>query len=475
MCSEAARKKQIAEGMKLKEARSMYADIIWRETKPSLYMEAQSELINALVSCSPRISVQEPGIFILDASGLKHMGGESRFCMNVLKTVSKLGFTEAQVGLADSAFSARVASKANKRRWQIIPPGKDREFLARHSIEYLRIDSETLENFSALGIHSMGQLADMPAESIRLRFGMEGLKAWELSRGIDSEYPLLPRLKKSYQCYINLGYPATTISEAAFTFKSMLNRLTEELKKQNYCAEELTVTFYNEEDKINQRNIDLMRPNASAKFLLDVLRLSLENQPLEKEFTAVELNINKYTQEPWQQIAVIEDQSNKFSSEDEISDSMLLLLQKLRTKFDADLVFRPVSNDQHLKEHAGMWLSVLESNSKHSILAGDKDFEKPYSSLSTMENGFILRKYPSPVKVFMEIKNGAPSALHHHGQWHSIENFSKLDCISGMWWDDPVQKSYYTALLKSSQTKDSLVCLVNDHLKNSWFLEGYFD
>lgn len=475
LCSKKALKKQIVPGMKLKEAQSMYADIIWRETKPSLYMEAQSQLINALVSCSPRISAQELGMFILDASGLKHMGGESRFCMNVLKAASKLGFTEGQIGLADSAFTARVASKVNSRRWQIIPEGKDQEFLSKHSIEYLQINLDTLESFSALGIYSMGQLADMPMESIRLRFGEEGVRAWELSKGIDDDYPKLPQLKKSYQCYINLGYPATTISEAAFTFKSILNRLTEELKKQNYCAEELIVTFYNEDDEVNKRELDLMRPSNNAKFLLDVLKLSLESHPLDREFTAVELNVSKFTEEPWEQIAAIEDDSSETNNENKISDSMLLLLQKLRTKFDTDLVYRPVSNDQYVKEEAGMWLSVLESSSKHSILEGDKDFARPYSRMDQLDNGFVLRKYSSAVKVLMEIKDGHPTAIHHHRQWHSVKRFTKLDCLSGMWWDDPVQKSYYTVLLENEQEPESLVLLVNDHLKNGWFLEGYFD
>src|SRR5271170_1450770 len=100
MCSAEAERKDIHPGMRLSEARALCADLIWRESDNKLYMDAQNKLIQALLSCTPKVGAMHgiAGTFILDASGLAYMGGESKFCSNVLRLCGRSGFVDGRIG-----------------------------------------------------------------------------------------------------------------------------------------------------------------------------------------------------------------------------------------------------------------------------------------------------------------------------------------------------------------------------------------
>lgn len=59
------------------------------------------------------------------------------------------------------------------------------------------------------------------------------------------------------------------------------------------------------------------------------------------------------------------------------------------------------------------------------------------------------------------------------------------ECLSGLWWETPVRKSYYTALIQPAQSENArvsngpgkllLVLLVYDHQCQGWFIEGEYD
>src|SRR5262249_18259018 len=157
-----------------------------------LYLKAQRQLITTLNSCSPKVADIGLGDFLLDASGLLHMGWESKFCHKILRTCGLSRFTDAYVGIADSAFAARVVSLLKVNRLFVVPPGEDKSFLAPLSIKNLQLDHDLESSLLDLGIKSMGQLTNLPVESLLERFGKEGKLAHELAQGLDNRKPTIP-------------------------------------------------------------------------------------------------------------------------------------------------------------------------------------------------------------------------------------------------------------------------------------------
>ncbi|HEY9713927.1 MAG TPA: hypothetical protein V6C72_10680, partial [Chroococcales cyanobacterium] len=308
MCSEMASKKMVVAGMKVPVARSTCADLALREYDAKLYCQERKKLVGELIVCSPRVSAKvsarDQGIFLLDAQGLRLRGGESKLCRDLLQLSSKNGFTQGRVGVADSAYAALVATRFKNRRWYIVPPGEDAQFLAGLPLSQLPLDSESLEILRDLGIQSIGQFTDLPSEALSNRFNQDVLAVRQLALGLDFTQPQIPVKEKQFTASIEIGAPVEALNETLFALKSMLDRLTDELRQEKRCAEEILLSFYNDDELFDERPIRLSRPSNQSKFLLELLRLSLEAQPLKRQFTGIKLYISRFCEESWQQTEV---------------------------------------------------------------------------------------------------------------------------------------------------------------------------
>lgn len=481
MCSDKASQKHIIAGMRLSEAKAICTTVQSRKYESQLYQAAQKKLIQEFVLCSPKVTADQAGIFLLDASGLSHLGGENTFCRNLLKTASKAGFTNAQIGIADSAFTAEVASRLKNKRWHIVPPGKDRDVLAPLSIWHLPIKFEMKESLSDLGIKTMGQLLSIPLPDLIERFGLEALFAINLSQGIDKRLPSVPPPEKHFECSVELGGPMEALNETLFILKSMVDRLLTQLKKEDLVVEELVLAFYNDNDKFDERPVKLLRPSGNNKFLLEVLRLSLEAKPLMREYTGITLSVGRFTNALWQQEELDEIAGEK-KSDDDLSQALLLMLQRFNTRLGENVVVRPVANDQHMPEHAGTWIPVLDEVKQYPVLPLSNSCLKVYNNSKGNAAKLVLKQHKEPIPILVKLNGLLPGSIAYRGQWYRINQITIPDRLSGLWWEKAVYKSYYMAEAQpqhaqSQQTDISLMLLTehNTQGKSSWFMEGYYD
>jgi hypothetical protein len=517
--------------MKLSEARAICNDLIWQEYDLQLCLKYQTALVRELLSCSPRIVAREPGIFLLDAQGRKHLGGENKLCRDILKSASKCGFLEGQVGIADTAFGALIASKIKDRRWFIVNSNKDGHFLSTLPITHLPLGNEPLNVLYELGIKTMGQLAQLPVDRVLARFGEEGRIAHELARGFDLDQPRIPVIEKRFAYRVDLGGPIEALNQTMFVMKSMLDKLTAELLTAGLRADELTLSFFSDEEKFDERPIRLINSSNQTKFLLEVLRLSLESQPLLREYTGVEISVSRHSRELWHQPS-LKDVSN--SQIDSSPESLSLLLQRFITRLGSDALVKPIANDQYLMEAAGFWQPVIQRqksvedflqpekagpatryspekqfaeqtqslkerdeyvdedpdssgfNSKHSELdlitvKVNSDFIKESAGETGLVSNLVFKKNPVATPVLIEFNDGQPAAIRYHGRWHYIKKITVPECLSGNWWEKPLKRSYYTVLLDTCSSENSelenpsVMSLFYDHETRTWFVDGIYD
>lgn len=520
LCSKEAATQRVYAGMKLSEAKAVCSDLLVREYDEKLYGKFQTHLLHHLVAASPKISSVDFGTFLIDAAGLTHLGGESRFCLHVQKLINTSGYPEVQIGIADSAFAAQVASKSKAKRHCVVPAGKDREFLSKLSVQHLPVDPEMQESLYGLGIKTIGQLLELPTEEVLKRFGNDGLKALELAQGNDQMRAQIVQPEVRYESYIDLSFPVESLQQTQFILKSMLEQISNKLKENSLLAEELEVTFFNDNDKFDERTLKLLRPSSNTKFLLEIVKLSLEANPLIREYTGLHIVVSRFAEESWWQNKVrvvdAEQQSaqaklaakisaNKEStafvieSNSELqAEPFALLLQRFMTRLGAGSIVRPVANDQHLPDEAGKWLPLSSDNPGAAVLPIDISFMSSETGPSALACGLILKKSPDPEVVLVEYSGKTPTAITYQGRWHRIKELTEPEKLSGLWWEKPVRKSYFIALIESASDRDRakglravsnqrnsmtavaecdhyLVLLVHDHETNCWQLEGFFD
>ena len=481
--------------MKLSEAQAVCAGLLWKQYDEALYLHAQKKLSRELIGCSPKVSALEPGIFLLDAAGLNYIGGEQTFCRNIQKIAGKMGFRDLHIGIADTAFAATVASQFKRSQFYIVPVGDDRQFLKPLAIKHLPIGLDTLESLHELGIRTMGQMISLSHDSLIQRFGREGTIAYELSNGIDTRQPHLPSVEREFKCSVELGSAIELLNEIQFVLKSMLDRLTREMKAQGWWAEELQLSFFNSDEKFDDRAIKLLRPSNHPKFLLEVMKLSLESNPIKREVTSITLSVSRFTKESWHQnpIESMEDavagqESDESSGRTPLS--LTLMLQRFMAKLGEEAVVHSIPNDQYMPEHAGAWLPVTIKPSINPVVPVNVSYINTRVGAAGLASGLALRKCQSPVAVLMEFQGDDPTALTYAGKWYRIKHITEPERLSGLWWENPVRKSYYIALLELREQKHLstvnqqnidasepglLVSLVHDHEQSGWFVNGFYD
>ncbi len=464
--------------MRLSQARGVCGDLLFQDYDPSLCFAAQKELVADLVEISPRVSGGGIGEIFLDAGGLAHTGGESKFCRELLRLVSRRGYVDALVGIADCAFAAGLATRTARRRWLIVPSGGDIEFLAGLPLEFLPVSEEVKESLKTLGIKTIGQYRDLSVDKIRHRFGVEGERAYRLASGVDDLRPMLPVPEKSFQCVLDLGGPLESLTDTIFVMKSLLQRLVAQLVSEGLCAEELTVYFYSDDLLFEERPISLVKPSNQSKFLLEVLRLSLESKPLSREFTAIKLVVSKTVKESFDQleIAAGKDYPKYGGDSDFSSSAFAYLLQRLETRLGEGVLVRPVAEDNYFPEMAGNWQPVNLKETRTMVM------EEPSTAyaLRLLNNegvaaGLVLKRQDEPVPALVELKEAKPFSVTFSGVWYRVLHITSPEKLSGNWWEESLRKSYYMALLQSVSNKRSLVLLTYNHQQKSWFMEGSFD
>lgn len=485
--------------MKLSEARAICQNLIVLEYDESLYEQVQRELTVKLIGCSPRVAAAEPGLFILDASGLKHLGGERGFCEAAKRIMAECGFADIRIGIADGSFAAMAATRLRRKQFFSVIPGEDRQFLGSLSIMYLPEKLGLQETLLELGIRTIGDFLALPQETVLERFGEKGRQALALVEGREALYPCLPREERKYECQVELSWPVQTLEEVKFLVKSMVNRLTEELKQDGYCAEELTLSFYCDTATVTERKIPLIKPGNHPKFLYQVIMLSLESCPPEREFTGLGLSVSGYRLEMWRQkklnSARLRGGQEKFLVDNHsinTGDSLTVLLQKFMAYFGKDALVRPVACDEYLREDAGRFVPVGEDA---DILPVDISYVSEKVGPSGLVSGLVLKKFPAPENVLVELAGEMPKSVTYKGSWYRVKEVTAPEKLSGLWWENPVQKAYYVALLESHADTQAisrantnspggialltkqcyLVLLVHNHDLRSWTIEGVFD
>lgn len=459
------------------------------------YQTIQRNLVIDLISCSPRVKAQEPGIILLDASGLSLRGGENKFCHHVLKTCSLTGFTDAYISIADSAFAAMVVSRSTNRRIHIVPPGSDAKFLAPLSIEHLNLEPEIQDTLIVLGIKTMGQLANLPVAELNERFSKKGeiiWKPWELSQGIDSCQPTVPEPEKIFQCFLELGGATDSFNEIVFALKSMLDRLTTDLKQEGLLVQELVLSLYHETKKFDERTLELIRPTHEAKFLLEVIRLSLAAKTLERELTGIKLRVSRFTQEEWKQtnldklptakVPASKNIKNESTTSNKLTTAELLLLQRFNARLGKNKIFTAKSNDQYISENAGVWIPVTDQSIQQNILPMDMAYLKNKAQ-EQMIADLILRPTLPPPAVLVQLKDAKPAAINYKKRWYKIKSVSEPEYLSCQWWSKAIAKDYYKILvapadldpIKQNNQSLLLMLLTYDRLKNNWCIEGVYD
>lgn len=182
------RKFGVHAAMPLSRARRLCPQAIFLTGNYRKYVEFSQKFMDILSGYTPCI---EPGGLdeaYLDVTGCENFGSWRKLALKMKQRIRQEIGLIASVGIAPNKVVAKVASDLSKPDGLIeVLPGQEKSFLAPLAVQKLPgVGEKTANALHSMGIETIGQLAEMPPETFKIRYGEGMLWLREHARGIDN-------------------------------------------------------------------------------------------------------------------------------------------------------------------------------------------------------------------------------------------------------------------------------------------------
>jgi nucleotidyltransferase/DNA polymerase involved in DNA repair len=452
----------IRSGLTVAQAHSLCPDLNIVLRREKLERSESQRLTRCLQDIAPFVESDLPGVFFLEADGLKRLYGAYDELAEKLIAKIKVEQYPVSVGVAPNKFTARVAAEVSHRyHCTCVPEGCQREFLANLGITHLRLDEEMQARLLQLGLRTMGQLAAFPANELQERFGTDGRRTSLLSRGEDPEYLLPETLPEELS---TTSYPTAPLYSATTTvnrIKRLLEQLFVHLEHEARGCRSLAVRLFFTDKSETWLTLSVANPTVTVKTFVRQLAGKLEKTPFHAAVTEITVIITE--------VAPLQIRQMLLTGESDVNLH--------RAKADAPVTgilaqsrfYRPRLNYSPVPEKSFELLPLRAVvDNKKLPKTSEKMMTIPCYSLRRISG---LRLLASPCEAKVIGVRQQPEQLFIDGQRQRIRHLTGPWKLSGNWWDHNFSRQYYE--VETLSRKQYL--LYYDTISARWFLQGIFD
>ena len=231
-------------GMPLVTAHRLCPQAIFIEGNFTRYREASQKFMTILADFSPYLEPVSLDEAYLDVTGFESIHGSiSQMASNIRQRIKdELGLC-ASVGIAGGKVVAKIASDLSKPDGLLeVAPGKERSFLSPLPVAKLPgIGKKSERLLNSLGIHTLGQLAALPTDTLKYHFGAHSESIHRHASGIDGRAVEPPAAAKSISR--ETTFHTDTIDQAVLkaTLSYLSERVGSQLRQQAKQARCVTI------------------------------------------------------------------------------------------------------------------------------------------------------------------------------------------------------------------------------------------
>jgi len=281
--SAPARSEGVRLGQRRREAQACCPELVVVGEDPARDARGFEPVVVAVASFTPRVELTRPGVCAIPAlAPARYFGGEASLAEQVcdaagaaVVAVAGAAGTAApsppcRVGIADGPFAARLAA----REGMIVPSGATPKWLGHFPVEVLGLPA-LADVLGRLGIHTLGEFAELDESAVLARFGAEGGFAHRLARGLDERSLALGDPPADLTVCRELDPPADRADTLAFVAVGLAEELVGRLAPYGLAATQLLVEAETEHGESLQRWWRGDRP-FTARAVVDRVRWQLE-------------------------------------------------------------------------------------------------------------------------------------------------------------------------------------------------------
>lgn len=447
-----ANKQGVAVGMTVAQGSMLCPGLIQVLRDTQREEKTTTGIATLLREIAPAIKTFDAGCFVVEAEGFEHLyGGESQLAQRLIEMIKSYGLP-VQVGVADNQFVARVAAEISRGyAGTIVPAGQAQMFLQTLSIKHLPLANEFRDQLANLGLRTIGQVAQFPANEMKERFGREGWLASRLARGEDPEFFVPESPPDDWQEKLYLGFAIYTAEQVASYTGILLEKLFGKLKAVAKTCSQITVQLRCDDRSRHTIEIAVDKPTLSSTKFLRQLRCKLGETDLPAG--VVELGIGPIvtTAEKTEQLAIP-------ATHGQSGDNS----QIIATAVSCQPLY-PQAQYAPIPERSYQLLP--QPPSSKAATATTDALNIPYCQRSL--TGFRL------IEPVQECDVGVDGEMLRNIKWRGRRQRVKIQHgpwqVSGNWWEGAFERRYYEIEVSSG---GSYLCY---HEQEHWYLQGVFD
>jgi protein ImuB len=259
---------------------------VWTLASRGLYARAAvADTPSAAWAAARHPAVVQPGAVAPADCGAGSMSQGSQ---------SAEGGTDQQLSV--EATAGQQGKRQRRKRWAVIPPGRQVEWLASQPVAALRISEETIALLDELGVLTISQLLNLPRKSVASRLGplvarrlaeFEGSRSEPLQAVADEEFP-------HAECH--LSAPAATFEAVRCVLQPLVEQCLSALHARGFGVTVLQVRLSEAALASSKTapaviDIGLFRPSVSARHVLDLVQLRMARMRLPREVESIAVEV----------------------------------------------------------------------------------------------------------------------------------------------------------------------------------------
>jgi len=241
-----ARKYGVHSAMPLRTAGKLCPHAIFLDGHHRKYAEWSDRIATILAKFSPIVEMVSIDEAYLDLSGTERLHGPPLAATDkLLRTITGVTGLPCSGGLASTRLVAKVASDQAKPRGLVwVAPGSEARFLAPLAVRKMPGIGEVTERaLRALGLETVGQLADVPQAKLENIFGQWGTALYRKARGGDSYEFVIDAEPKSISHNHTFGEDTDDSAALAAMLSHLSQKACKRLREAGLATRTLTLTI----------------------------------------------------------------------------------------------------------------------------------------------------------------------------------------------------------------------------------------
>lgn len=464
------------------------------------------ELAASLLEVAPRVAVDGRGVIWADARGLP-----ARKVARALVAGAGGEAGEVRAGISAVPVAAELAARSGDETVTLVESGREREFLAPLSLDFLEMDPRLRALLDGVGVRTCGAMADLSREAVEVRFGPAAGVVWRLARAEDRRILFRPMPREQPQASMDfVEYEVREAGRLVFTANALLGSVCATLASRGERARSITLSLSLSSGGVKRERLRAARPTADRDFWVRRVQEMLDRLRLPEPVVGLSVEMEETEPRSSTQGDLFD---RGFATAGAVEEAVGRLLDEQGEVFVA-----PERDGHPLAERRTRWIArsaVSAAGRGESVRgrrgrgrgrrlkAGDPPLpggsasdgstrhappphESPAEPVARGGPRLLSSEAPAPaltlqllrepralaVKIAFRGMHLLPESFLDSGEWQGVAVASGPDRVSGGRWEDA---SYARDYFRCVTGDGRLVWIFRDLDENRWYLHGWWE